>query len=649
MLDKTLDRRSLISLLCSVIFISLPHGKNLPPLLFGFFLMTVLWYALGIWRSRYLPKRWILFLLTLLGIGLLFSQLRGVFGRDAGTALIVVALGLKMLEIRSKRDVILITYLAFIVATSVFLFEQSILMAGYILLVSVLLLTTLIFLHAKQAPTPLAFKTASMIILQALPLAVVVFVFFPRLEAPRWMWLKDENKALSGLTNTLEPGSIGELSLSDALVFRVRFADKIPPPQQRYWRGPVYSKTDGISWSAAKNDHQPSETVQLSGESYSYTILMEPQKESWVFALEMAESFDNTLRKNAFQQLLTSKPPDERAEYRITSRPVFNTGALSASERQTNLQLPANASVRQRALIEQLQGFAGHPEQFIRNLLQYFRTEQFYYTLTPPLMLQDPIDTFLFETRSGFCSHYATAFVYLLRIAGIPARVVGGYQGGEFNKVGGFLEVKQADAHAWAEAWLEHKGWVRFDPTAAIAPERIERGINVDLQIASGAVNFGTIVGQSDALNWLKRSRQLWQSLDYNWQRWVINYNTSNQNQFLQSLGITDVVSLAHWLLGSVVLITLPLSWWLLKSKGPTVDKTLRLYQGFCAKLARVGIQIGKGEGAKDFAERAGKLRPDLARQIDDITRIFMRMRYEAQAHESDFQTLKQAIRKFKT
>jgi transglutaminase-like putative cysteine protease len=588
-------------------------------------------------------------LLTLLGIGLLFSQLRGVFGRDAGTALIVVALGLKMLEIRSKRDVILITYLAFIVATSVFLFEQSILMAGYILLVSVLLLTTLIFLHAKQAPTPLAFKTASMIILQALPLAVVVFVFFPRLEAPRWMWLKDENKALSGLTNTLEPGSIGELSLSDALVFRVRFADKIPPPQQRYWRGPVYSKTDGISWSAAKNDHQPSETVQLSGESYSYTILMEPQKESWVFALEMAESFDNTLRKNAFQQLLTSKPPDERAEYRITSRPVFNTGALSASERQTNLQLPANASVRQRALIEQLQGFAGHPEQFIRNLLQYFRTEQFYYTLTPPLMLQDPIDTFLFETRSGFCSHYATAFVYLLRIAGIPARVVGGYQGGEFNKVGGFLEVKQADAHAWAEAWLEHKGWVRFDPTAAIAPERIERGINVDLQIASGAVNFGTIVGQSDTLNWLKRSRQLWQSLDYNWQRWVINYNTSNQNQFLQSLGITDVVSLAHWLLGSVVLITLPLSWWLLKSKGPTVDKTLRLYQGFCAKLARVGIQIGKGEGAKDFAERAGKLRPDLARQIDDITRIFMRMRYEAQAHESDFQTLKQAIRKFKT
>jgi hypothetical protein len=410
----------------------------------------------------------------------------------------------------------------------------------------------------------------------------------------------------------------------------------------------VYSKTDGISWSAAKNDHPPSETAQLSGESYSYTILMEPQKESWVFALEMAESFDNTLRKNAFQQLLTSKPPDERAEYRITSRPVFNTGALSASERQTNLQLPANASVRQRALIEHLQGFAGHPEQFIRNLLQYFRTEQFYYTLTPPLMLQDPIDTFLFETRSGFCSHYATAFVYLLRIAGIPARVVGGYQGGEFNKVGGFLEVKQADAHAWAEAWLEHKGWVRFDPTAAIAPERIERGINVDLQVASGAVNFGTIVGQSDALNWLKRSRQLWQSLDYNWQRWVINYNTSNQNQFLQSLGITDIASLTQWLLGSVALITLPLSWWLLKSKGPTVDKTLRLYQGFCAKLARVGIQIGKGEGAKDFAERAGKLRPDLSGQIDDITRIFMRLRYEAQTHESDFQNLKKAIQKFK-
>ena len=647
MLDNTLDRRSLILLLCSVLFITAPHGKNLPPLLFGFFLLTVFWYAVGIWRSRCLPNRWLLFLLTLLGIGLLFSQLRGVFGRDAGTALIVVALGLKLLEIRSRRDVILISYLAFIVAASVFLYEQSILMAAYMLLVSVLLLATLISLHAKQAPTPLAFKTASMIMVQALPLAVVVFVFFPRLEAPRWLWLQDENKAMSGLTNTLEPGSIGELSLSDALVFRVRFAGKIPPPQQRYWRGPVYTKTDGVSWAASPNDHQPS-AVALSGESYSYTILMEPQKESWVFALEIPESFDVSLRKNAYQQLLTSKPPNERAEYRITSRPVYNTGALSPSERQANLQLPAKPSNRQRALIEALQGFAGQPEAFIQKLLQHFRTEQFYYTLTPPLMLHDPIDTFLFETRTGFCSHYATAFVYLLRIAGIPARVVGGYQGGEMNKVGGFLEVKQADAHAWAEAWLEHKGWVRFDPTAAIAPERIERGVNVDLQIASGVVNFGTIVAKSDALDWLKRSRQLWQSIDYNWQRWVINYNPSNQNRFLQSLGITDIASLTQWLIGSVVLITLPLSWWLLRSKGRAVDKTLRLYQGFCAKLARVGIQIGSGEGAKDFAERAGKLRPDLAIQIDDITRTFIRLRYEAQAYESDFQNLKTAIQKFK-
>ena len=647
MLNDTVNRRSLILLLCSVIFVTAPHIKNLPPLLVGFFLLSVFWFAAGIWQSRYFPKRWLLFVLTLVGVGLLFKQLHGVFGRDAGTALIVVALGLKLLEIRSKRDAILIVYLAFIVVSSVFLYEQSILMAAYMPLAAMLLLVTLIALHANQAPTPFAFKTASMILLQALPLAMVIFVFFPRLEAPRWLWLKDENKASSGLSNTLEPGSIGELSLSDALVFRVRFTDKIPPPPQRYWRGPVYSKTDGVSWSASPNDHQSS-AVELSGESYSYTIMMEPQKESWVFALEMPESFDGSLRKNAYQQLLTSKPPDERAEYRVTSRPVYNTGALSPSEREANLQLPAKPSNRQRALIEALQGFAGQPETFIQNLLQHFRTEQFYYTLTPPVMLNDPIDTFLFETRTGFCSHYATAFVYLLRIAGIPARVVGGYQGGEVNKVGHFLEVRQADAHAWSEAWLEHKGWVRFDPTAAIAPERIERGVNVDLQIASGAVNFGIVVTRSEALDWLKRSRQLWQSLDYNWQRWVINYNTLNQNQFLQSLGIFDIASLAQGLVVSLLLITLPLSWWLLSDKGRSVDKTLRLYLRFCSKLARAGIRIGNSEGAKDFAERAVTLRPDLAGQIKEITRLFIRLRYEAQADESDFQALKKAIRKFK-
>ena len=309
-----------------------------------------------------------------------------------------------------------------------------------------------------------------------------------------------------------------------------------------------------------------------------------------------------------------------------------------------NLQLRELRSAKLVALVKQLQGFDAQPEVFIRNLLGYFHEEDFHYTLTPPLMLDKPIEAFLFDFRAGFCSHYATAFVYLMRAAQIPARVVGGYQGGEFNKMGDFLEVRQADAHAWAEVWLAGKGWVRFDPTAAVAPERIERGVNIDLQIASGAVNFSPVEMDAQTLRWLKRGRQLWQSVDYSWQRWVINYNTANQLQFLAGLGIKDWTAIAGWLVGSVSVITLLLSWWLLKNKNDGVDKAVLSYRRFCRKMAKAGIEIRQGEGAKDFAERVNALRPDLAETITRITAIFIRLRYEPKAEAGDLQVLKKLI-----
>ena len=647
MRDISLNQRCLIFLLSSIGLITLPHAWHIPLPLFGFFSVLLSWRFLGVWYQHWLPNRFALFLLTVLGIALLALQHRGLFGRDAGTALIVVALGLKLLEIHGKRDVYLIVYLAFIVAASQFLYTQSILMAGYILLVCCVLLATLITQNASQTPARAALKTSGSIILQALPIAVVIFVLFPRLEAPRWMWLQDENKALSGLSNTLEPGSISDLSLSEERVFRVRFIGEVPPPKLRYWRGPVYTQTDGVRWTVNDKNTQQSAEPSFTGASYAYTLLMEPQKESWVFAMDMAETFDGSLRRNGLFQLQTRKRLSERAEYTITSRPFYKTGVISQAEYRANLQLPVVPSSKQLELIKTLHGFDGKPEQFILNLLNHFRQENFYYTLTPPLMPEEPIDTFLFKTRSGFCSHYATAFVYLLRIAKIPARVVGGYQGGEINKVGDFLEVRQADAHAWAEAWLENKGWVRFDPTAAIAPERIERGVNVDLQIASGAVNFSPLTGNA-SLSWLKRSRQLWQSIDYNWQRWVINYNGANQMQFLQSLGIDSLADLAKWLIGSVALITLPLTWWLLRQKAIVPDKAVKYYQRFCAKLARAGIEIKLGEGAKDFAERAQKQRPDLAKKIIQITTLFIRLRYEANAEAGDLHVLKTRVDDFR-
>lgn len=646
--ENSINQHSLILLCAGLALITLPHAWHLPPQSVAFFAGLLIWRCAAIWRRGWLPNRWGVLLLTALGLLVLYSQHQGLFGRDAGTALFVVALGLKLFEIRSQRDVYLIVYLAFIVAASQFLYEQSIVMAGYIVLVCTLLLATLIIQQGSRTPLGLALKTTLLIIGQALPMAIVIFVLFPRLEAPRWMWLQDDHQARSGLSNTLEPGSISELSLSDELVFRVRFNGEPPPPRQRYWRGPVYSQTDGVRWSAQTPAAQLDAPPSVSGPAYSYTVLMEPQRQNWVFALDMPMQFDPALRRNAGYQLLSNKMPGNRAEYQITSYPDYNTGVLSPGDYQHNLRLPAPPSPRLLALLRQLQGDATTPQVLIDNILRYFSQESFYYTLTPPLMPEHPIETFLLDTRSGFCSHYATAFVYLLRAAHIPARVVGGYQGGAINPVGGFMEIRQADAHAWAEVWLENRGWVRFDPTAAVAPERIEQGVNIDLQIASGAVSFSSSGMDSEAINWLKHSRMLWQNVDYHWQRWVINYNTENQRHFLNDLGINDWADMAYWLIGTVSLLTLLVAAGLLKRGRGAADKTVRLYQQFCRKLAKAGVVIEKGEGALDFAKRAQSLRPELSVNIAQITALYIKLRYEPPKPGQDLQRLQQAVAQFK-
>jgi transglutaminase-like putative cysteine protease len=513
-------------------------------------------------------------------------------------------------------------------------------------LVGVLLLATMVVQSAKQIQSWEAVKTAGVIVLQALPLAVVVFVLFPRIESPRWRWLEQDNQAKSGLSKTLEPGAISQMSLSDELVFRVKFDGDVPPPQLRYWRGPVYSQTDGVRWTVSNKAYAVNVAPEFSGKSYRYTILMEPQQERWVFGLEMAQDFDSTILRSSLYELLTKKNPGQRAEYRITSMPNYRTFGMEIYERGDNLQLPVEPSARLNALVRQLHGFDGKPEDFIANLLQHFRRENFFYTLTPPLLPDNLVEGFLFDTRSGFCSHYATAFVYLLRIAKIPARVVGGYQGGQYNRLGGFWEVRQADAHAWAEAWLGDKGWVRFDPTAAIAPERVLRGVNIDLQLASGEVSFEPLLEVSGS--WLKEARLLWQSVDYNWQRWVINYTPQNQLQLLRRFGIDGIAAIAQWLVLAVGAITLVLAAWLFRRQSGQVDLAVRLYRRFCRKLARAGIAIEAGEGPTAFADRAKALRPDLAVKIDVINKLFIRLRYEPQAQADDLRQLRKQVAKLK-
>jgi len=642
MMKAELDKNILIFLLSSIGLIVFPHVYHIPIAVFSFFCLLLSWRFIGAWKQNWLPGKRGIFLMFVCAIALLYSQHQGLFGRDAGTNLFITALGLKLLEIKKERDLYLISYLAFIVAASQFLYQQSIVMAAYILLVCCALLATLICINSCKVQTLSALKTAVVIIFQALPIAVSLFILFPRVEAPQWMLFKEQHQTRTGLSDSMEPGSISELGMSDELVFRVKFAGAIPPSRQRYWRGPVLSYTDGRRWTQAPLQ-KPLSRYAVTGTPYPYTLMMEPQDKNWIFALDMPAQYSSPLTLNTSYQLITLDSPGKRTEYKVTSYTDYNTGPISSSEYKVATQLPGEPSDKIKQLVGQLHGFDSVPDNFINQLLNHFRVEDFHYTLTPPIMEENPIESFLFKTRYGFCSHYASAFVYLIRVAHIPARVVTGYQGGELNKVGDFLEIRQADAHAWAEVWLENRGWVRVDPTAAIAPERIERNTNLGRQTTGGIATENM-----PAYNLLQQARQLWSSVDYSWQRWVINYDNKSQSSFLSLFGISDLKAMIYWMIAVIGLITALLCWFLLRQKTKAVDKALLSYNRFCKKLAKHGLLRGAGEGVKDFAERVKIKLPGRAEDIDRITSVFIRLRYGRIASDEDLQQLKTLVGLFR-
>lgn len=649
-MQQTINRQTIIFLLVSIGLMTFPHVFHVPVPIISFFFFLLIWRLIGVWRPEYLPNALLVFFLLLSGIALLVIMHQGVFGRDAGTATFVTALGLKLLEIKTRRDLYLIVYLAFIVAASQFLYLQNIFMAVYTLVVCISLLGALVCLNSQSLTNFQSLTIAGKILLQALPLMVIIFIFFPRVEAPRWSFLQDKNKAMTGLGDSLEPGSISQLGMSGERVFRAKFTGKIPPPRHRYWRGPVFSYTDGKKWTQTKNTHYKKylDKVTFQGDFYQYKVLMEPQSKNWVFALELPAAFKHPLYENANHQLLTTAPATKRAEYTISSYAQYNTGYITKTELSDNLQLSGEPEQRVKQLVTQLQGFNAPPETYIKNLFGHFRQNDFYYTLMPPLMGDKPIEAFLFDARAGFCGHYATAFVYLMRVAGIPARVVSGYQGGEYNKTGEFIEVRQANAHAWAEVWLAEKGWVRYDPTTAIAPDRIEQDVNIDQQIANNAVSFAPIQLDSRTISYLKMARNLWSSVDYSWHRWIINYDRKNQLSFLSGLGIESLKAMLYWLLALTATVILILAIYVFRKPVPRLNKDQIYYARACKKLIKMGLIRENNEGASDFAERVNARLPQLKDSFTQITRLYEQVRYGKSAEKIHLEKLKACVSAFR-
>lgn len=645
-----------LPLLCSATVLALlPLAKHLPLDILGFVLAACAWRIAAQYRRARLPGKVPLALLTIAGGALVYSHFHRFHGPEAAASLLLTGVGLKLLELSSRRDLYLIIYLVFLITATAFLFEQGLALAGYTLAIVLLLVACLLSLSgAGDRPLAARLRIGAGLIAQALPVAIVLFLFVPRVPGPLWHLPQDDPAAGSGLSDAMEPGTISKLSLSRGTAFRVDFQSDPPPPRERYWRGPVFWYFDGHRWTAGSPAlPQGTGGTALYGPSYAYAITMEPHRQRWVFPLEFAETVPHDLERHADDYLLAHEPIRTRRHYRLTSRLQRMPGLLSEGDRRRALQLPADPSPETLALIRHWRATATDPESLVERALRHFHEEPFVYTLQPPAIGGDPIAGFLFETRRGFCEHYAGAFVYLMRAAGVPARVVTGYQGGHWNPVGRFLEVQQADAHAWAEVWLQDRGWTRIDPTTAVAPERIEREVVFSDRLGiDGAVVFEGPIGETltellkDLRGWIGTGRLLWDSADHAWHRWVLAYDPETQMRLMKTLGVADWRDLARWLGICVTAFLLALSVLVLR-RGPAPDPALRLYHRVARRLERVGIARDPAEGWHDFAQRVAALRPDLAEPFGHFTELFTTIRYGRDADPAALERLSRLARRF--
>lgn len=551
------DGRQMMLLLAAVACIALPLFAHLPV---WATLAAATAFSAKVWllrRHRGAPDRWLLALITVALSGATLLQFRTLFGRDAGVTLLVMLICVKLLELRARRDTFVVICLGFFLALCQFLYSQSIPTAALVLVGVIALLTAQVAQHLEGDPAvdaPPTMRAAFGIALRlfgfAVPLTLVVFVLFPRASGPLW-GTPGDGIAGTGLSNTMAPGSITTLVESDALAFRARFDADPPPASARYFRALVLGDFDGRTWRTLDPQRQQTQpvTVRPLTASIGYTVTQEPFGQPWLYVLDaptaaprlVGASVGTMVLATPEATYLTQYPQYARLLVRAESATAYR---LAPAESEAPLDrwtlLPPGYNPRTLEFAKSLRDETGDTRRLVQRILTLFHDQPFRYTLSPPALGRDSVDEFLFDTRAGFCEHYASAFVVLMRALGLPARVVTGYQGGEINSVDGTLEVRQRDAHAWAEVWLgAEAGWIRVDPTAAVAPERVERGSAATFPRPAFAGVF-TIASDYAIVAAMRALRDRWNATENAWNLWVLQYNAGAQRGLLQRLGFEE-------------------------------------------------------------------------------------------------------------
>ncbi len=616
-----------------------PHTIDLPAWVSTLALAMLVWRFAAVFRHRpvelspsFLSQatRTIFVLACFLGVYLHHGTLAG---RDPGTSLLVLLTGFKVLEIRHERDFFIAAFLGYFLVITRFFYTQSIATAAGMIPAVLVITASLIMIsdRGRGLSVPAALRFSAKLLLQASPFMLILFVLFPRINGPLWGLPKDAHAGLAGIDDVMEPGSISRLIQSDDVAFRVEFEGRVPEQSQLYWRGPVLWFTDGRAW-IRDDTARPAAPLRVRGDGVRYAVTLEPSNQRWLFALEMPASAPRQSHVTHDLQFLSWTPVRQRQRYELTSYPDYYLDRSSMADLRRALQLPPYLHKRSVALGRSWRAEESEPLAIIERALRLFNEADFYYTLSPPLTRTDTVDDFLFKTRKGFCEHYAAAFVILMRAAGIPARVVTGYQGGNYNPVGDYFIVYQRDAHAWAEVWLDGRGWVRVDPTSAVSPARIQQGIEGALPEAIRDIPFvfNRSLWSRDAWQQL---RHTWDAVNNQWNQWVISYGPQRQMQLLGELGLYSVdlklLALLSVVAGGGVFALLTA--WLVRERRPHPDPARALYDRFCGKLARRGLGRRPSEGPLAYARRVTGRRRDLAGEVNDITGLYVAARYGSQ------------------
>lgn len=676
-------------ILIAQLFVIVPHSAYLPLWLIGFGIVTIVAQLPAIkakFKSSRLKRYYQVMQMLgfLLGLAGLFLTYGTSFGLDMGVAFLVLCLISKLWELYKRRDAYVVLNLSLFVVAGLFLMDQGLLTTIEAIVATITVLLAFITLNDdSNTRGDGRLRTLGVLGVSALPLLIVLFLFFPRLP-PLWSVQLSSSQATTGVSDSMSPGDFANLSQSTELAFRVEFDESRPAQSELYWRGLVFSDFDGITWRPnslveqqwqwQSNRQMPewlkqslataTDAVKLAPDNYE--VILEPTQQQWLFGLDYPLTQTQGISLTSNFTLLSNQPVTEQLRYEVLRyTPMSIDPRLDESTRRVNLALPSTGNEQTRTLAKQLFAQSGSdPVRYIQAVERWINQTEFRYTLSPPRLNQDRIDGFLFETKAGFCEHYSSSFTFMMRAAGIPARVVAGYQGGEMSRGGNVWEVRQMDAHAWSEVWLEGQGWVRIDPTAFVAPERVEQGMDALTQ-ARGATMFGEGAGAQvsyQQYQLLQTLRRFSDQASYYWQKDIVGYDQDKQaGSLLKWFNIRSISEQIVWLAGSAIAVMsllIVMIWYRRRKHWHPADRPLIALSKRLAKRDKaLARQDNEGQLAwlKRLQASLASHNPSNDQSLEDIKKYYRQLRYgrlstvehSSEEYQQLLKKMKQRIRNF--